>query len=89
MMLNDEHITIGWRSPFGITPSDGDAVDTVDETPLGVAVVEANVCIWLQFYVFETFAFENISQVGLAAILCIISCQRANSHCQILRFPLI
>ena len=40
MVSNDENVAVGGCAPFRVSASDGDAVNTIDETPLGVAVTE-------------------------------------------------
>ena len=74
-MLDDEHVAVGRCSPFGIASPDGDAVYPIDEAPLRIAVVKADVGVWLQFGVMEPLAFQNVAQTGVAAILSIVSCQ--------------
>ena len=87
VMLDDEHVAVFGCSPFRTAAPDGDAVDAVDEAPLRIAIVKADMGVWLQFCVRESFAFENISQVWLATILSIISCQ--SSGIAKFLFPLI
>ena len=87
VMLDDEHVAVFGCSPFRTAAPDGDAVDAVDEAPLSIAVVEADVCVWLQFGVREAFTFQNVSQVWFATILGIVSC-KPSSISKFL-FPLI
>ena len=47
-MLYDEHFAAFGCSPFTKSHADGDAVDAVDEAPLCIAVVKADVGVWLQ-----------------------------------------
>ena len=47
VMLDDEHFAVGWCSPFWKPHADGDAVDAVDEAPLRIAVVKADVSVGL------------------------------------------
>ena len=75
VMFDDEHVAVGRCSPFGIASPDGDAFDAIDEAPLRIAVVKADVGVWLQFGVMEPLAFQNVAQTGVAAILSIVSCQ--------------
>jgi len=47
VMPDDEHVAVCRCSPFGIASPDSDAVDAVDETPLCIALVKADVGVWL------------------------------------------
>ena len=47
-MFDDEHFAVGGCSPFGKAHADGDAVDAVDEAPLRIAVMKADVGVWLR-----------------------------------------
>lgn len=49
VMLNNEHFAAFWCSPFRKPHADGDAVNAVDEAPLSIAVVKADVGVWFQF----------------------------------------
>ena len=47
VMLDDEHVAVCWCAPFRTAAPDGDAVDAVDEAPLRIAVVKADVSVGL------------------------------------------
>ena len=88
VMLDDEHVAVFGCSPFSTAAPDGDAVNAVDEAPLCIAVVKADVGVGLQFGVRKSFAFENISQVWFATILGILAVEWP--CCLIVhRFPLV
>ena len=46
-MLDDEHVAVCWCAPFRTAAPDGDAVDAIDEAPLRIAVVKADVSVGL------------------------------------------
>ena len=48
MVPNDENVAVGRCSPFRTAAPDGDAVNAVDEAPLWIAVVKADVGVWLR-----------------------------------------
>lgn len=47
VMLDDEHFSVFGCSPFRKPHADGDAVDAVDEAPLRIAIVKADVGVFL------------------------------------------
>jgi hypothetical protein len=49
VVLDDEHVAVFGCSPFRTAAPDGDAVNAVDEAPLSIAVVKADVGVGLQF----------------------------------------
>ena len=79
MVLNDEHVAVGRGSPVGIASPDGDTVDAVDEAPLRVAVVKADVGVRLQSYVGKSIAFEDVSLIKTTTILSIVGGHWAES----------
>lgn len=63
MMFDNEHVTVGGCSPFGLASPDGDAVNLVDETPLRVAVSEEDMGVVFGVTRFVVIAVRKQSSV--------------------------